>query len=160
MDETAWATLALVIFLAVIWRMGAFKGMAAALDKRSTGIATELNEARRLREEAEALLQQYQSRRASAEAEARAIVAEARVEAVSLREELRRQLDQDLARREKQAEERMLRAEAQAAAEVREAAARAAIATAERLLVARVTPAVQARLVEAGAGELTRKFAS
>jgi len=160
MDATAWATIALLLFLAVVWRMGAFKGVAASLDKRAEGIARELSEARRLRSEAEVLLRQYQSRREQAESEARAIVAEAKLEAAQLRQDLRRQLDQDLARREAQTEERIARAETQAGAEVRSVAAKAAIETAERLLVARVTPSVQAQLVDAGAQELGRKLAS
>lgn len=160
MDATAWATIALLLFFAVAWRMGAFKGVASSLDKRSETIARELSEARRLRSEAEGLLRQYQSRREQAEAEARALVAEAKVEAAQLRQELRRQLEQDLQRREKQTEERVLRAEAQAAAEVRSAAVTAALEAAERLLKAKITPGVQAQLVESGAAELGRKLAS
>lgn len=160
MSETAWATLALLLFLALAWRMGAFKGVANSLDQRAAAISRELSEARRLRSEAETLLRQYQGRREQAEAEARAIVAEAKVEAAQLRQELRRQLEMDLQRRERMAEERVQRAEAQAAAEVRTTAAQAALEAAERLLKAKITPGVQAQLVEAGARELGRKLAS
>lgn len=156
MDATAWATLSLGLFLGLVWRMGAFKALAANLDKRAAEIAQQLADAKRLRSEAEALLQHYQGRAAQAESEARALLAEARADASALRQDLRAQLDRDLLRREQQAQERISRAEAQASAEIRGIAAKAAIEAAEGILRSRMDSALQADLVAAGIGQMQR----
>lgn len=160
MDNTAWAALALVLFLVVIWRMGAFKGMTGALDKRAQSIASSLAEAARLRGEAEALLQKSKDQQRLAEAEAQAIIAEAHRDAQALRAKLQQELEADLARRSRQAEERIARAEARAVADVQAAAARAAVAAAEQQLREAVSPAVQAQLVAQGASDVRTRMAS
>lgn len=159
MDATAWATLSLGLFLGLVWRMGAFKTMAANLDKRAAEIAQQLADAKRLRGEAEALLQQYQDRSGQAQSEARALIAEAKADAAALRQDLRAQLDKDLQRREQQAQERISRAEAQASAEIRAIAARSAIEAAERMLGSQVDASMQSALVSAGIGDMQRKLA-
>lgn len=158
MDATAWATLSLGVFLGLVWRMGAFKLVAANLDKRAADIAQQLADAKRLRSDAEALLTQYQARSDQAQSESRALLAEAKADVAALQQDLRAQLDRDLQRREHQAQERISRAEDQARAEIHGIAARAAIEAAERLLEARVSPAVQSTLVSAGIAEMQRKL--
>lgn len=160
MDNTAWAAIALVLFLLAAWRMGAFKGMAGALDKRAHAIANSLAEAGRLRAEAETLLKQSQDQSRLAEAEAQAIIAEAHRDAQSLRLKLQQALEADLARRSRQAEERIARAEARAVADVQAAAARAAVAAAEQQLREAMTPALQAQLVSQGGDEVRARMAS
>lgn len=159
MDATAWATLSLGLFLGLVWRMGAFKALAANLDKRAAEIAQQLADAKRLRTDAEALLQHYQSQSSQAQSEARALLAEAKADAAALRQDLRAQLDRDLLRREQQAQERISRAEAQASAEIRAIAARSAIEAAERILESQVDPQTHAGLITAGIGEMRLKLA-
>src|SRR5690606_27310649 len=133
--------------------------IAAALDTRSQAIAKELHEARKLREEAEKLLADYEARRAGAEAEAKAIVDAAKEQAAMVAEETRQSMMAAMTRREKQAEDRIKSAETKAADEVRAAAAEAAIQAAERLIRERMNDQAQAELVRAGLGELQqRKF--
>ena len=118
------------------------------LDERADRIREELDEARRLREEAQALLADYQKKREAAEEEAKAIIEQARREADALAGETRKSMIESLERRSKLAEEKIARAEAQALAEVRSVAVDTAIAAAERLLQGKMTPASGAELLD------------
>lgn len=108
------------------------------LDERAVAIKTELDEARRLRTEAEALVAEYQAKARAAEDEAKSIVDAARREAQALADETRRSLAETLQRRTKLAEEKIARAEAQALADVRAAAVDTAIAAAQRVMQGKV----------------------
>lgn len=119
-----------------------------ALDDRADRIRQELDEARRLREEAQALLADYQKKREAAEEEAKAIVEQARREADSLAAETRRGLLETLERRSRLAEDKIARAEAQAIADVRSIAVDAAVAAAERVLQAKATAQSGAALID------------
>ena len=138
MDATQWATFwvfaALVVFLAALVYLKV-PGMAvAALDKRAEKIKAELDEARRLREEAEALLREYQRKRGEAEADAAAIVEQAKHDAEALAQEARARIEDYVVRRTKAVEARIAQAEAQAVAEVRSRAIDVATAAASRIL--------------------------
>jgi F-type H+-transporting ATPase subunit b len=119
-----------------------------ALDERADRIRQELDEARRLREEAQELLADYQRKREAAEEEAKAIVEQARREADALTSETRKGLIESLERRSKIAEEKIARAEAQALAEVRSVAVDTAVAAAERVLASKVSAQAGAPLVD------------
>lgn len=130
--NTAFA--ALVVFLAIVWRLGAFKAMMSALDSRATNIEAELNEARDLRERATKALADAERRQKDADEEAKAIVAQAKADAKNMMEQARKDLEQRLKRREALAESRIARAEADAADQVRRAAADAATRAARSIL--------------------------
>lgn len=157
-DATNIALVAFILFFVLLWRMKVHTMILSALDQRSQAIAKELHEARRLREEAEKLLADYQAKRVAAEAEAKAIVDTAKEQAAAVAEETRIQMQAALARREKQAEDRIAAAETKAADEVRAAAAEAAIAAAERMIRERMNAEAQAGLVAEGLADLKRKF--
>lgn len=129
-----------------------------ALDDRAERIRQELDEARRLREDAQALLADYQRKREAAEEEAKAIVEQARREADALASETRRGLIETLERRSKVAEEKIARAEAQALAEVRSVAVDTAIAAAERVLRGNLTPTSGAGLIDQSIRNLKGKL--
>lgn len=152
------AFLALVLFIALLVYLKAPQQIAGALDSRSQAIAKELQDARRLREEAERLLAEYRAKRAAAEVEAKAIIDAAKEQAAAVAEETRQNIEAAMARRERQAEDRIANAEAKAADEVRAAAAEAAIAAAERMIRERMNDKTQAALVSEGAAEMKRKF--
>lgn len=154
--EIAFVGLALFIGLLVYLKVPAM--ILGALDARSQSIAKELHEARRLREEAEKLLADYEAKRAAAEAEAEAIVATAKEQAALVAEETRASMQAAMARREKQAEDRIANAGVKAQDEIRAAAAEAAIAAAEKLVRARMNDATQGALVQNGVAELKRNF--
>jgi F-type H+-transporting ATPase subunit b len=133
-DPEFWVAVAFVIFIAVLWRAGAFSQIASGLDARSSRIKQELAEARRLREEAEKVLAEYKRKRTEAEGEAKAIVAQAQTEAAELTAEAERRMEEFVARRTKMAETKIAQAEAQAINDVRAAAAETAVRAAEQIL--------------------------
>lgn len=152
------ALLGLVLFFVLLVYLKVPAAVAGMLDQRSQTIAKELHEARRLREEAEKLLADYQAKRAAAEVEAKAIVDTAKEQAALVAAETRANMVAAMQRREKQAEDRIASAGSKASDEVRAAAADAAIAAAERMIRERMSETAQAALVQEGAADLKRKF--
>jgi F-type H+-transporting ATPase subunit b len=143
-----WVLISFLIFCALMYMMGVPASIAKALDGRAAKIKAELDEARRLREEAQALLADYQRKQREADAEARAIVDAARRDAEALATETRRTLAEMVERRTRSAEEKIARAEAQAIGEVRAAAVDRALAAAETILAARAAGPAGVSLVE------------
>lgn len=137
-DATFFALVGLVLFLALVGYLGVHKTIGKALDKRSELIAKELDEAKRLREEAAALLAQYQKKAKDAEVEARTIVDQATREAAALAEEAKTRMEDYVTRRTKMAEDKITQAEHQALQEVRSLSADVAIAAAEKILASRL----------------------
>lgn len=159
-DATSIAFLALVAFIALLMYLKVPAMIAGALDNQSQQIAKELTDARRLREEAAALLAEYEAKKAAALAEAEALVASAKEQAKRVAEETRAQIEEQMRRREQQAKDRIALAETQAAADVRAAAADAAIAAAERMLRGDLSADAHQRLIADGVKELEQRFAS
>ena len=152
-----WVAVAFVIFVIfMLWK--ATKPMMAALDARAERIKTEIDEAKRLREEAQKLLAEYQRKERDAAKEAEAMLHHAREEATRLREKAAEDLKASVKRREQQALDRIAQAEAQAEAQVRAAAADAAVAMAENMLREKMDAAAQSALVSQGVNELAKKF--
>jgi F-type H+-transporting ATPase subunit b len=143
-----------VIFVGLMIYLGVHKKITAALDKRGARIESELAEAARLRSEAEALLGSFEQRRAEAQAEAEAVVAQAHAEAQRIAGEAHARITEFLQRRTRQAEEKISVAESQAAAEVRAAAADAAIKAAEAVLRDEAQEAFGAELISKSIAEL------
>jgi F-type H+-transporting ATPase subunit b len=129
-----WVAVAFVLFVGVLIYVGVHKKLIEALDHRSGRIQAELDEARRLRDEAGKLLAEYQRKQREAEREAEAIIADARAEAGRVAAEARVKMEEFVARRTKLAETKITQAEAQALADVRAAAADAAVTAAEKIL--------------------------
>lgn len=134
MDAEAWVALGFIIFLIFLGYLGIHGRLAGALDDRARRVADELAQAKRLHDEAAAVLDTFKRRAAAAEAEAEAIVAQARKEAELMSQEAQVRLDDFVARRTRQAEDKIAMAETQAAADVRAAAADAAVRAAETVL--------------------------
>ncbi len=133
-SETLWVWVALALFFAVLAYFGVHKLILGGLDKKAETISSELDEARRLREEAQKLLASYDEKRKAAEAEAAAIVAAAKDEAKRIEAEGKTRIEDFVKRRTAQAELKIAQAEQSAAAEVRAAAADAAVRAAEAML--------------------------
>jgi F-type H+-transporting ATPase subunit b len=128
------AFLALVVFVLISWRMGAFKAVFGGLDSRADAIRAELEEAQSLREQAAEALALAERRQQDADKEAEATIAQAKEDAKTMMESARKDMAEKLVRREALAEARIARAEADAADEVRRAAADAATEAARRIL--------------------------
>ena len=157
-DPEFWVALAFVIFVGVLVKFGVPKMALSALDARSDRIKQALDEAHRLRSEAQAVLAQYQQKRAEAEKEAQAIIVSARVEAERLAGEAKGKVEEFIARRTKMAESKIAQAEAQALADVRAAAADAAVAAAEKVLVQTTHGAAAESLIAKGISDLKAKL--
>ncbi len=143
-----WVLVAFVLFVAVLLYYRVPGAIFTSLDKRAADIKKELDEARRLREEAANLLADYQRKAREAEDEAKEIIDHAKREAETLAAEMRKGLADQLERRTKVAEEKITRAEAQALSEVRATAADVAAAAAEKILKSRVTGPTANALVD------------
>lgn len=150
LDATFWVLVCVLSFLAILLFKGAFKAMGKALDDRAVQIEADLNEARRLREEAQTLLASYQRKQKEAEEQAEGIIAQARKDAESMAARSRAELQDRLERRASQAEAKIANAEAQALAEVRAKAAERAVAGAEDLLRSNMSAADHTSMVKDG----------
>lgn len=157
-NPTFWVLIATAIFVGVAIYMGGAKAVTAALDKRGEMIAAELAEARRLREEAAAILAAYEAKRKAAEAEAERIVSAAREDAERLAREAEAKLTDFVTRRTKSAEEKISQAEVQAEAEVRAAAAEAATRAAKVILQSQMAGKAEENLFAAGLNEVKSKL--
>ena len=158
LDATFWATVALFIFLALVVYLKVPGMIAKSLDERATKIGDELEEARRLREEAQNLLAEYQRKRTEAQAEADEIVAAAKREADTFAEDAARKTKEFVERRTALAEQKIQQAESQALAEVRSSAVDLAIAAAEHVVAGKVTGATADGLIKSSIAEVKAKL--
>ncbi|MES0209561.1 F0F1 ATP synthase subunit B [Mesorhizobium sp. M0028] len=155
---TLWATVALIIFLGIAIYIKVPGMIAKALDARADKISSELEEARRLREEAQQLLGQYQRKRKEAEQEAAAIVAAAKREADMLAAEAHKKTEDYVARRTALAEQKIGQAEREAIGEVRASAVDIAVEAARALLAGKIDAKAAADLFNASLQDLKSKL--
>ena len=133
-DTEFWILVSFVLVIGLFVYLKVPGKVAAMLDERAMRISRELDEARKLREEAQGLLADYERRRRDADKEAEAIIVQAREEAEAFAAETRQKLGETIERRGRMAEEKIAQAEAQAVKEVKAAAADLAIAAATRII--------------------------
>ena len=159
MAETEnWVALGFFCFLALLVYLGVHRKVFDSLDARRARIKSELDDARRLREEAQALLADFERKGREAEKEAEAIIASAKMEAERLATEAKARIEDFVARRTKMAEQKIVQAEAQALADVKSAAADAAVAAAERILSVSAKGKVAEDLLTRGIEDVKSKF--
>lgn len=153
-----WVAVASLIFVGLLFYAGAHKKITDALDERRHRVEAELGEARRLKEEAQSIVAEYQRRRGEAEREAEALIANAQAEGERYAAEAKAKMDEFVARRTKMAEAKIAQAEAQALADVRAAAADAAVAAASDVLTQTAKGRVGEDLVARGIAEVRAKL--
>ena len=154
--ELAVAVAFVIFVVLVLW-----KGMAkitVGLDKRANQIRAQLEEAQKLREEAQATLAGYQRQQRDALAEAEEIISHAKEEAERMKVDAAATLATTLKRREEQAVDRISQAEAKALQDVRNQAVDLAIAATGTLIGESMTSDVQGRLIGDATGELSTKL--
>ena len=149
-----WVGIGLLLFFAILLWAGVHKLVAQQLDAKAAKIQTELDEAARLRAEAEAMLAQIRQEKAEAEAQAADMLKAAEEDARRLEEEAKVKLEETLARRQALAERRIAQAEAQAMADVKQAAADLAIKAAEQMLTARAAGQKSDPLLDAAIAQI------
>ena len=153
-----WVAVSFLVFVGILIKMGVPALITKALDDRADTVRKELDQARRLREEAQDLLADYQRKQRAADDEAKAIIEEARREAEAMKAESARTLREQLERRTRLAEEKIARAEAQAVSEVRAAAVDVAMSTAERLIAEKMAADGGAELLSRSIRDLKGKL--
>jgi F-type H+-transporting ATPase subunit b len=132
-SATFWVAVAFVITVGT----AAYYGLRPALrglDQRAEKIRKDIDEAERLREEAQRQLADYKKKQREAQREAEEIVEHAKAEAKRMRERAERELEEQLERRERLTMEKIEQAEKQALAEVRNRAVDIAVVATEQLL--------------------------
>src|ERR1700750_504224 len=118
-EPETWVAVAFIILMGVFAWLGVHRKVLTALDHRAERIKAELDDARRLKDEAAKVLDEYKARRASAEREAEDIITNAKAEAERIAADARGKMEDFVARRTKTAENKIALAEAQAVADVR-----------------------------------------
>ncbi len=134
LDATAWVALAMLLVIAIMLWKKVPAAIGKALDKKIAGIREQLDEAAKLREEAEALKAEYEAKAAAAGAEAATMLERARHEAEGIVEQARTDSAALIERRARMAEDKIAAAERSAIQEVRAKAATAAAAAAAKLI--------------------------
>ena len=158
METENWVALGFLCFLGLLAYLGAHRRLIEGIDARKARIKSELDDARRLREEAQALLAEFERKGREAENEAAAIIASAKAEAERLAAEAKTRTEEFVARRTKMAEAKIAQAEAQALADVRSAAAEAAVGAAEKILAAAAKGKAAEDLLARGIADIKDKF--
>lgn len=153
-----WVAVSFFIFIGVLVYFGVHMKVVSALDARALLISQELEEARRLREEAEKVLADYRRKLGDVVMEVDNITALATTEAKTLAAETRQSLKEYFDRRIKLAEEKIARAEMEAVREFRSVAVDAAIAAAQNLIAAKLTPDRAKKLVSESIKALKSKL--
>ena len=153
-----WVAVGFVIFVGVLVYVGVPKMLLDALDDRAKRVQAELDEARRLKQEAQTLLAEYKAKQRQADEEAAAIIEGAKAEAGRVAAETKIKMEDFVARRTKMAETKIAQAEAQAIADVRAAAADAAVSAAEKILTESVKGKVADDLITRGIGDVKSKL--
>jgi F-type H+-transporting ATPase subunit b len=157
-DPETWVAIAFVILMGAFAWLGVHRTMFTALDHRAERIKAELDDARRLKDEAAQVLAEYKAKHAAAEREAEDIVTNARAEAERIAADAKTKMEDFVARRTKTAESKIALAEAQAVADVRAAAAEAAVTAATTILSQSVKGQVADDLLAKGIAEVRQKL--
>lgn len=155
MTPEFWVFLAFVVFVFLVWKK-AKAAILGALDARAEKIRAELDEAQRLREDAQSALAAYQRRQRDALKEAEAIIAHAREEAARIRAQAAADLEAALKRREVQAVDRIAQAEAAAVSEVRHLTVDLAVQAGRKLLTEGITAKQADALIDRSIAELPK----
>ena len=158
MDATFWALIALIIFLGIVAYMKVPGMLTKNLDERADKIRNDLEEARRLREEAQELLADYQRKRKEAEQEASDIIAAAERDAELMAKEAEEKTADFVARRTAMAEQKIAQAQAQAVADVRASAVEIAIAAASKIVEGKVSGATADKLIKDSIAEVKARL--
>ena len=152
-DPKNWVAISTIIFVLLLGRK-IWAALTAMLDARTNAIRAELEEAARLRREAEDMLRDAQARRDSALMEAQRLLEGARAEAQRVAAAASAEAEASARRRERMALDRIAAAEKAAVDEVRITAAEIATVAARQVIAETLTPEADGRLVQQAIGQL------
>ena len=137
-DPHFWVLIAFVLTIALAGK-AVYQKISKALDERSEDIRSDIEEAARLREEAQDLLASYERKQRDAAEEAKTIADRAKSEAKYLSEKAEKDLDAMVERRQRQAKDRIAQAEVSARDEIRAAAIDIALEASRRILAEKIS---------------------
>ena len=149
-----WVTVSFLIFVGILLKVKLPAIIGKLLDERAEKIKNQLEEARTLREEAHALLGQFQRRQRDAQKEAEDMIALSREEADIFAKEAEANLEIAMERHARIAEDKIAPAEAKAVSEVKAAASEVAINAARAVMDDQMSKAKSDPLVDGAVGEL------
>jgi F-type H+-transporting ATPase subunit b len=155
LNPVFWVAVSFVIFVLLLGRT-LWNKATEALDARAAKIRADLDEAARLRAEAEAMRRQAEADRKAALSEAGTLIARARTEAERLAAATAAEAEAAAHRRERMAMDRIHAAEASALAEVRQAAATVATAAAREVIAQNLDADADAKLIDAAVADLPK----
>ena len=151
-------TLGFLVFIGVLLYFKVPSMLTGLLDKRAEGIQAELDEAKSLREEAQALLASYERRQREVQDQAERIIAHAKEEALLAGEQAQADLEKSIARRLAAAEDQIASAQAGAVKEVRDRAIAVAIEAAREVVAKQMTAADAAKTIDEAIAEVGQKL--
>ena len=157
-DPATWAAISFGGFIAILLWKKVPAAINKSLDQRAQLIEKELEEARKLRVEAQDILADYQDRQKNAANEVAGIVEQAQREAEIVAAETRENMKAMLTRRLKAAEDRIVQAEHQAASEIRSIAAELSVASAEKMMSQELAGSVDEALFKDTLADLKSRF--
>ncbi|OFX12783.1 MAG: F0F1 ATP synthase subunit B [Alphaproteobacteria bacterium RIFOXYD12_FULL_60_8] len=157
--ETApfWVAVAFLIVVGAAFKKVS-RALTNGLDVRAAKIKSTLDEARQLREDAQALLAEYQRKQRDALKEAEEILTVAKEESKRLKAKAKKDMEETVKRREKQALDRIAQAEAQATAEVRNLVVNIAISATRTVIAESLTAAQADSLIDESIKGLSKKL--
>jgi F-type H+-transporting ATPase subunit b len=158
LDPEVWVAIAFMLFVGVLLYYKIPGMLGKALDQRSDAIARELEEARKLRAEAESLLADYKQRAENAQKEAQEILSQAEREATAYAKESRASFDEMIARRLTVAEQKIKFEEDKARKQIRSQAAELAVAAAEQLIEQKVTGNIAESTITASLDRIKKRL--
>ncbi len=151
-------TIGFIVFLGVLLYFKVPTLLMGMLDKRAEDIKSELDEAKAVREEAQALLASYERRQREVQEQADRIIAHAKEEAVLAGEQAKADLEKSIARRLAAAEDQIASAEASAVKEVRDRAIAVAIEAARDVVAKQMTAKDAAKSIDEAIAEVGQKL--
>jgi len=158
LDTTGWVAVSTLIFVGILLYMKVPAAIGKALDSYTTGIKAQLDQAAKLRAEAESLKAEYQAKLAEAERTVSEIFAAAKSEAENMLAAARQDVEALTERRRQAAENKIAVAERTAIEEIRDAAIRAGSAAARQLIAEKLSDEKRRQIVDTSIGELDRRL--
>ncbi len=156
-NTTFWISCSFVIFVLLAFKFGR-STVTGALDKKIETIKTDISNAERLKNEARALLAEFQQKQHDAEKEAATIIANATASAKVIQSQAETALADTMARREAQLQDRLHRLEEQAIAQIQNHAADLALKAATEIVSRTMDEKTNARLIDQSIASVTKNI--
>jgi F-type H+-transporting ATPase subunit b len=154
-----WVVIAFFLFF-ILFGKKLWGALAGMLDARAASVRAELDEAARLKSEAQAMLKEAEAARVKAEADAKRLIDGAAAEAARVAEASRAETEAAARRREQMAVDRIAAAQKQAVDDVRSAAAEVATIAARQVIAEGLSPESSAALIDQAIAQLPAALAT